>query len=169
MAASLIGGGPNRVLVIRDSTDPRKAKVFRAHAAPQGMCDNLINSLKLLTNQQKDGASPVDNLAARLLETCRRGIMDGLRKFIAVDNHEAVKVGGLHQDTKSFKVVKPKFTTDFLATVIREGADDLTLRAHEEGVLRTFIDTTKIEDQRWEPPLVDADWACFLPDHFPGN
>ena len=31
----------------------REAKVFRTHAAPQGMCDNLIKALKLLTNQQK--------------------------------------------------------------------------------------------------------------------
>ena len=36
-----------------------------------------------------------------LLEKSRSGIMDGLRTFIAVDNYEAVKVGGLHQDTKS--------------------------------------------------------------------
>ena len=28
-----------------------EAKVFRAHAAPQGLCDNLVNSLKLLTKK----------------------------------------------------------------------------------------------------------------------
>ena len=39
----------NRVLVIQDSTDHREAMVFRAHTAPQGTCDNLINALKLLT------------------------------------------------------------------------------------------------------------------------
>ena len=37
----------------------RDATVFRAHAVPQGECDNLINALKLLTNRQKDGDSPV--------------------------------------------------------------------------------------------------------------
>ena len=83
----------NRVLVIQDSTDPREAKVFGAHAAPQGMCDNLINSLMLLANQEKDGDCPVEHIATSLSEKSRRGIMDGLRKFIAVDNHEAVKVG----------------------------------------------------------------------------
>ena len=41
-------------------------------------------------------------MVAVLLEKSRRGIVDELRKFIAVDNHDAVKVGGLHQDTKSF-------------------------------------------------------------------
>ena len=64
--------------------------------APQGMCDNLINSLMLLANHQKDGDCPDENIATGLLEKSRRGIVDGLRKFIAVDNHEAVKVGGLH-------------------------------------------------------------------------
>ena len=34
---------------------PREAKVFRAHDASQGVCGNLINSLKRLTGRQKDG------------------------------------------------------------------------------------------------------------------
>ena len=76
--------------------------------------------------------------------------MDGLRTFIAVDKYGAVKVGGLHQDTKSLKVVRSKFTADFPGAVIREAADELTLRAQEEGVLRTFIDTTTVEGHRWE-------------------
>ena len=42
---------PDRVLVKADGTDRREAKVFRAHAAPQGVGDNLINALKLLANQ----------------------------------------------------------------------------------------------------------------------
>ena len=46
--------------------------------------------------------------------------MDGLRKFIKVDNNEAVKVGGLHRGIKSFKVVKPKFTADFPVAVIEK-------------------------------------------------
>ena len=58
---------PYRVLVIQDSTNPREAKVFRTHAAAQGTSDNLINSFKLLTNQQKDGNSPVENIVAGIL------------------------------------------------------------------------------------------------------
>ena len=42
---------PNRVLAIQDSTSRRVAKVFRARAAPQGVCNNLINALKLSANQ----------------------------------------------------------------------------------------------------------------------
>ena len=44
-------------MAIQVSTDRREAKVFRAHAAPHGVCDNLINALKVLANQQEDGDS----------------------------------------------------------------------------------------------------------------
>ena len=39
-----------------------EAKVFTAHAAPLGLCDNLINALKLLANQQKDGDNPMQSI-----------------------------------------------------------------------------------------------------------
>ena len=54
--------------MIQDSVDPREAKVFRAHAAPHGLSDTLISSLKLLTNQQKDGDSPVESVVTGLRE-----------------------------------------------------------------------------------------------------
>ena len=132
------------------------------------MCDNLVNSLKLFTNPQNYGDSPVGKIVAGVLEKSRSSTKDGIRKFIAVDNYDAVKVGDMHQETKSKKVVKPKFTTDFPGAVIREGAGKLTLRAHEEGVLRTFIDPSNVEDQRWEPPLFDADWHAFCQTIFQG-
>ena len=55
--------------------------------------------------------------------------MDGLRKFIEVDNQEAVNVGGLRLGTKSVQVVKNWFTADFPEAVIREGAEESTSRA----------------------------------------
>ena len=53
--------------------------------------------------------------------------MDGLRQFVMVDNREAVKVCELDKKVKSSKVVKPKFRTDFLEAVVREGVEELTL------------------------------------------
>ena len=44
----------------QDSGD--EAKVFRAHAVPQGLCENLINALELLANQQRDDDSPIQNI-----------------------------------------------------------------------------------------------------------
>ena len=119
-------------------------KCFRAH----GMCDNLINALKLLANLQIDGDGPVKMVVQGLQERSRPRLMDGLRKFIMVENHEAVKVGEPDKNMESRKVVKPKFTTDFLEAVVREGSDELTLRADGEGALRTFIDTTNVGDKR---------------------
>ena len=43
------------------------------------------------------------------------------------------------------------FTAGFSEEVIREEADEVTLRAHEEGVRRTFIDTTNSGDDRYGP------------------
>ena len=69
-----------------------------------GLSDNLINALKLLANQQKDGDCPIQSIVTGLHERSRRGIMDGLRKFIQADNHSAVEVGDLCQGTRSLKV-----------------------------------------------------------------
>ena len=39
---------PKRVLVKQDGTDPSEAKVLRAHAPPQGSCENFRCALNLL-------------------------------------------------------------------------------------------------------------------------
>ena len=67
----------------------------------------------LLTNQRKDGDSLVESIVAGLREKSRKGIIDGLRKFVEVDSHSAVNVGGLRHGTRSVKVVMPQFTADF--------------------------------------------------------
>ena len=87
-----------------------RAKVFKAHAAPLGLCDNLVNALKLQANQQKDGDSPIESIITGLHERNRRGIMGGLRKFTEADNHSAVDVGDLRRGTKSVSVKKPKLS-----------------------------------------------------------
>ena len=46
-----------------------KQKVFTAHAAPQGGCDNLINAHKLFANQQAAGDSLVEMLVVGLPRT----------------------------------------------------------------------------------------------------
>ena len=66
---------PNRVLVFLDSTDRSEAKVFRAHAPPQGACENLV--------------------CAQLRRDSRLKMTDDLRRFIKVDNHEAANIGDL--------------------------------------------------------------------------
>ena len=53
---------------IQIGVNASEAKVFKAHATPLGLCDNLINALKLLANQQKDGDSPIQSIVTGLHE-----------------------------------------------------------------------------------------------------
>ena len=77
------------------------------------VCDNLINALMLLANQQKDGDSPIQSIVTGLHESSRRGIMDGLRSFIEADNHSAVDVGDLRRGTITVDGKKPQFSETF--------------------------------------------------------
>ena len=45
---------------------------------------------------------------------------------------------------------------------------ELTLRAEEAGLLRTFTDTTGVGESGWEPPLVDEDWHAICQAIFQG-
>ena len=82
--------------------------VFKAHAVPQGLCANLINALKLLANQQEDGYGFLQNIVKNLGKESRRGLTDGLREFIQVDNERALDVGAPRRGTGTFQVRKPK-------------------------------------------------------------
>ena len=119
-------------------------------------------------NQQKDGDSAVRMIVQGLLEKNRRKRMDRCRLLNAVDNHAAVKIGSLEKGARSKNVVKPRFATDFPGAVIPEGVDDVRLRADEEGVLRTFINTTNVGNKRWSAPLVDEDWHALCQAMFHG-
>ena len=150
---------PNRALVIQDSTDRREAQVLRAHAAPQGVCaTNWSMRSSSWPTSINMATSPVKMVVQNLQERSRHRIMDGPRKSIMVENHEAVKVGEQDQNVESRKVVKPKFTRDFPEAIVREG---LTLRTEQEGMLRTFI-------CRWRLPLVDECWHAICQAIFQG-
>ena len=118
--ASVIGRHQTESWSHKDGTDRQEAKVFRPHAAPNRVCDSLINALKLQAHHQKNSDSPAVVAQGLLLKRWLK-IMDGLRRFIMLDNHEAVKVGDFAKKMESRPVVKPNFTTDFLEAVVREG------------------------------------------------
>ena len=63
--------------------------------------------------------------------------------------------------SRPFKVQRAKFSEDFPEAAIREGADELTLRAEEVGTLKDCINIDHIEDDRWGPPYFDVDWHAF--------
>ena len=88
--------------MVQTGESVNQAKVFKAHAAPQGLCGNLINALTLLANQQDDGDGLVRNIVTNFGEVGRKGLAEGLRNFIQVDNHRALEVGHLREGLRSF-------------------------------------------------------------------
>ena len=136
------------------------AKFFRAHAVPQGRCENLINALKLLANQQKDGDNPIQNIIMGLKEKCKERITNGLRSFIASDNYSAVGSGNLRRGHGVFKVVRPKMN-GYRSEVLREEAGDLTLRAEAFDPLKARFNVDHIDQNFRRPSLVEADWCAF--------
>ena len=78
-------------------------KVFRAHGAWQGMCDNSIIYLKLLTNQQRDGDISVESLVTGLLEKKSQRYHGRDQEIHRSGHHDAVNVGGLRQGIQSFQ------------------------------------------------------------------
>ena len=148
---------PDSIMVIQDGTNRREAKAFRAHAPPHGVCDNLDYEIKLLASQYQCDVSPVRVLVKGLQERSRLKMMEGLRKFIMMDNHEAIRTGDLENAQESYV---PE-------AVVRDGADEVTLQREEEGMPRTFVNTTKVGDTGLGPPLVDEDWHATLSSHLP--
>ena len=70
---------PNGLLVVQTGGSVNQAKVFKAHAVPQGLCGNLINALKLLATQQEDGDALIQNIVTNLCEVRRKGLKEGLK------------------------------------------------------------------------------------------
>ena len=96
------------------------------------------------------------NMTARKKQKRHHGKAE--RSFIKEDNHRSVDVGHLRSGITPLHVRKQEFSEAYPEAAIREGASELTLRADEVGTLKAFINIDHIENDRWVPPLVDANW-----------
>ena len=79
--------------------------------------------------------------------------MHGRSSFIEIDNHSAVDVSHFRRCMRPFHVQKPNFSGDYPEAAVREGADDLTLRAEEVKTLNACVNIDHIEENTWAPPL----------------
>ena len=95
--------------------------------------------------------------------------MEGLRNCVKVDYHCSSDVGLSNEGLKPFEVRRPKFKEGCTEASIREGPEELTLRAEEVGSQKSCINVDHIAEDRLEPPLVDADWHAFLPSNLQRN
>ena len=89
----IIGGRQTGVWEVQTGECASQAKFSKA--VPQGLCENLIDALKLLANQQKDGDSPFQSVATGLCERSSTVIMEGARNFTRVNNHCPLEVSHL--------------------------------------------------------------------------
>ena len=158
---------PNRLLVVQTG-DIEQAKVFKAHAVPQGLCANSINALKLLANHKEDGDGLPQNIVTNLGMGSRKGLTDGLRESTKVNNERALDVGEPRRGTGTFKVRKPKVPEGGSEVTTRESPDELTPRAEEVNTWKALTDVEHIKPERWAP-LVDADWDAFCQALYKGT
>ena len=84
---------------------PRSSKRMQYLRAFSG---NLIDALKLLANQQEDGDGLKQNIVTNLGVKQEKGLAQGLREVIKIDNQRALKVGYLSQGMEKFKVRRPR-------------------------------------------------------------
>ena len=155
---------PNRLLVVQTGESVNQAKVFRAHAVPQGLCGNLINALTLLANQQEDGDGLTQSIVTHLCEVSRKGLTEGLRNVIQVDFHRALEVGYLREGLGSFQVRRPKGEEGYPEVTVRENPDELTFSAEEVGTWKSYINVDHLAKERWGPHLSPGRYrlVCLL-------
>ena len=159
-AASTVGGVRTESWSYKMGTDRREPKVFRAHAPPHGVCDNLINALELLANQYQDGDSPVRVLVDGHQERSRLKMMEvsceSASRWTTTKPSGSGESAGIAPGREA-----QVYRRRLFAAVEWEGADELTLPREEESMLRTFVETTNVGDCRWGLPLVDEDWHAI--------
>ena len=85
-----------------------------------------------------------------------------------MDNHCALEVGHLREGTRSCEVRRPKCEEGSPEVLVRDGTEELTLRAEEMGTQKSCINVDHIAEDRWGPPLVDADWHAFCRAFYKG-
>ena len=90
---------PNRLSVVQTGVSIDQAKA----CSTSGLFANLINALKLLANQQEDGDGLIQNILTSLCDESRKGLTEGLREFIQIDNHRAFEVRHLREGLGSLR------------------------------------------------------------------
>ena len=66
----------------------------------------FVHSLKLLANQQEDGDGLTQNIVTNLGKGSRKGLTEGLREFIKIDNERELEVGYLNRCMGNFQHAK---------------------------------------------------------------
>ena len=103
--------------------------MYQARDPPSRIYDHLICAPKMLANLQAD----VDSLVIAMFEALQAQgmirVTEALRRFIELDNADAVRCGELNKRRVALKVIKTRFNlVQYPEAAVREEADLLTLR-----------------------------------------
>ena len=151
---------------VRLEVPERKAKVFRAYAAPQGLCDNLINALKLSCEPTERWSQPSWDDRARLAggksakNNGRTQVVYCSRQYCGNNNWGS----GERNEVEEGGQAKLHDRFPGSGCSARRGRGHLASTC----VLRTSIDLSDVGNRRWEPPLVDEDWHAYCQAIFEG-
>ena len=81
--------------------------------------------MKLLANHQEVGHGLTQNIVTNFGKGSRKGLTEGLRDFIKIDNERPLEVGHLGGGMGNFKVRKPKVPQGCPEVTVRESSDEL--------------------------------------------
>ena len=82
-----------------------------------------------------------------------KGLTNGLREFIKIDNHRALEVRHLNEGLGTSEVRRPKGSEGYPEVTVRERAQsELAVRAEEVGTWKSYINVDHTEKEWWGPP-----------------
>ena len=147
--------GPEQILFYTGRCGPSDAKGFLAHVFPlplplsHRMCVCARTSC-LLLNYWSICKRAGTIWWTRPVRVCwskgKLTITDDSRRFIEVDNEEAVKQRELEKNSEVLQVVRSMFNKDiFHMRPAEKFRGELTLRSAEARMLRTYIDATNVQ------------------------
>ena len=92
----------------------------------------------------------------------QQAFVTGAGKVQRRDNHCALEVRHPREVSSFFfEVRRPKCEKGSPEVLVREGREELTLRAEEVGTQKSCINVHHIAQERCGPPLLGADWHAF--------
>ena len=87
--------------------------------------------------------------------------MEGLGRFVELDSHSALDVDHLKEGTRSFCGTKAEVPRGVPRGVNQGRSRGIDAQSRRSWFPKECINVDHISEDRWRPPLIDADWHAF--------
>ena len=104
---------------------------------------------------------PQQNIVTNLCGESRKGLTEGLRNFIQVDNHRALEVGHLRDLLGFFKERRSNGEGGYPEVLVRESPNEITLGADEVGTWKSCTNVDRVAKERKRLHPGDYDRYAF--------